>query len=575
MELSAIVSLKDGMEEPYVLYWPIPQDGVPLSATGAACMVISKRQGGLLLAIPTGVLSEADLAGVSDADETSVLGPFQEMVVPAVRDDGAGTVSFTGTDVDVLVIDVSLEILPGLFRLSDAGVSPGDLLCFGAEVEMVPDVATLMQFVQEWLEGSGSEVQRMSFYSAQESEELAETPTGTSKARGAKPKPKPTGAPKAGSKEPPKEVTKKATPAKMVAEQIKVMSSLLPKLAAQMEDIQKEQMRMREVVHLQGVSPPARPSQQPVTMLPQQFAELVGPPPRTKTLAMSSPPPMPTRRLAQTPQLDATVPIQEQTEVEQIEEGNGDHLARAVLEQSRALTTLVAHLQAGDPLLDSQATSSGNTSRGAVGREKLQKELGARTGDFMLAVTQNMFRRLSPAAAIPQTLEEMAMTNMSMLQYLERFGGYGNCKDMGVVQYALSFILDMAVRGDMKGIQEHLALLVVGIDQYVQDGGRWDMGFQLMLLEDPPHQMWSYKNPVAVQTGRVRAFSPLCPQKWATISIAYTKEIDYILSRRLELAKKANPVPPPLQPDLSPKKKKFPKGKSSAGEREKDDQPEV
>ena len=437
-------------------------------------------------------------------------------------------------------------ILPGLFKLSEVDHPSELVIGFGEEEGILPDCSILMQFAQEWLEGSGAATQRISFYSAQESEELVVTPKAAPKAKLLGAKSKAGGAPK------------KATPAKAVAEQIKAMSALLPRLASQMEELQREQMSMRDFILQQGLSPPARPSQQPVTMQPSQFAELVGPPPRTKNLSLASPPPLPGRRNVVTPKIDSTVPVQEQ------------------MEQSKALTSLVAHLQAGDPLLDSQATSSGNTSRGAVGREKLQKELANRSGGFLLAVTQNMFRRLRPASALPQSLEEMKETDMSMLQYLERFGGYGNCKDMGVVQYALSFILDMAVRRDIEGIQEHIALLVVAIDQYVQDGGRWELGFQLLLAEDPLNQMYSYKNPVATQTGRMRAFSPLCPQRWATISIAYTKELDFILNRRLELSKKAS-QPPPAQPqDPSPKKKgKYPKGKAAAGEQEREDHQEA
>lgn len=182
----------------------------------------------------------------------------------------------------------------------------------------------------------------------------------------------------------------------------------------------------------------------------------------------------------------------------------------------------------------------------------------------MLAVAQNMFRRLRPASQCPSTLEEIGNSDVSMLQYLERFGGFGNCKDMGIVQYALSFIMDMAIRGDLEGVREHVALLVVGVDQYVQDQGRWDLGFQLLLLEDPPHSMWSYKNRVSAHTGRRKAYSPLCPQRWATISLAYTKEIDYIHSRRIEMAKKAGPPPPPPISDPAPKRKpKSPKGKGN------------
>ena len=85
---------------------------------------------------------------------------------------------------------------------------------------------------------------------------------------------------------------------------------------------------------------------------------------------------------------------------------------------------------------------------------------------------------------------------------------------------------------------------MVELEQAAQDQGRCDLAFQLMLLEYPPSQMWSYRGAGILQTGRARAFAPLCPQRWATVALAYTKEIDYIQSKRLELNKKA-PAPAP------------------------------
>ena len=99
-----------------------------------------------------------------------------------------------------------------------------------------------------------------------------------------------------------------------------------------------------------------------------------------------------------------------------------------------------------------------------------------------------------------------------------------------------------------------------GIEQYVQDGNKWELGFQLILLEDPPVQMWSYRNPIGVQTGRTRAFSGLCPQKWATIALAYSKEMDYIQNKRQEAAKRAPNNPPPVGAVPKPKGKNAKKG---------------
>ena len=76
--------------------------------------------------------------------------------------------------------------------------------------------------------------------------------------------------------------------------------------------------------------------------------------------------------------------------------------------------------------------------------------------------------------------------NFSMVQYMERCGGFANAKDLGIVQYALNFVADSAMRSDWEGVREHLSLAMLAIEQAAQDGGRWDLAFNLLLLEDPP-----------------------------------------------------------------------------------------
>ena len=131
---------------------------------------------------------------------------------------------------------------------------------------------------------------------------------------------------------------------------------------------------------------------------------------------------------------------------------------------------------------------------------------------------------------------------------------------MGLVQFCLAHIFDAALQNDMDGVREHLALTMTAVEQSVQDNGRWELAWQLTLLEDPPHQLWGYRgnnlNP------RVRAFAPLCAQRWATVALAYMKEVDFIQSRRLDVTKKTQqPGAPPVP---SPKKKgKGQKGKSA------------
>ena len=467
--------------------------------------------------------------------------------VPGVRYEDTGAVP-SGDVVEVQLVDFSGAVLQGLVRYADSAVPEDRIVGFGADLSVVPEVETLVSYAADWIAVSGA--QRATFYSAAEEAQEVEEVASPKAKQSAKPKP---------------DKPKRQSVAQVTAHHISTMAELLPAMAFQLRELQENQSRMQSELLGRVSHPPPRPSQMPATMSPQDFASILGAPPKTKGPSAVSQAAVPKKS---GPLMDSHLTFQEQAE-EGKEEGNS--LALAVLEQSKALTALVAHMQQGDPLMDMATSSTTTSSRGSQGREKLQKELAARSGQFMLTVMQNMFRRLKPAVPVPQSIESMADSDISMVHYLERFGGYGNCRDMGIVQYALAFIVDLAVRGDLDGLREHLALLIVGIEQYAQDS-RWDLGFLLTLLEDPPPQMWAYRNPVGVQTGRVRAFAPLCPQRWATIQLAYMKEIDFIQSRRTD-TKKDQPPAQPSPGTPSPKRRgRYPKAKSSEPSQQKDPQ---
>lgn len=540
MDRSEVNALQDGVQELYLLSWPIVPGGGEESQLGY-CYVILRREGGFLLGLPKGLMSPEDLAvGVSSPE--GVVGPSTTLSVPSVRAE-AETMVPREEDIEVVVVDFGDQILQALATY-DPELSEVTL-AFDEDPQVLPDGPTLMRFAKEWISVSGSE--RADFYSAEE----AEVPKAKSKAKAAE--------------RPAKKAAARASP-QQVAEHIRTISDLLPAMAAQLSELRDEQRRIQHLVEGQGAATPPRASQAPVSMPMQQFAGLMGSPPKVRGLGLKSPPPAPKVSFA----LDSYRGVQEQAEEEEAAplaeaEGGGDSLALAVLEQSRALTSLVSHLQhGGDPLLDVSASSSSLSSKGALNREKLQKELANRSGGFFLSVVQNAYKKLKPASKTPSSIKEVAATDFSMLQYLERFGFYGNARDIGIAQYALSFIIDCAVHEDWDGVMEHAALMAVGLEQAAQDGSRWDLGFQLMLLEDAPTTMWSFpRNSNLAQTGRQKAFGSLCPQKWATVALAYTREMDFIANRRLEMAKKGQPSIPPSMPAAPvPKRKgKFPKAR--------------
>ena len=545
-----MMSVQEGGVDSFFLKWPL--DAPTEESVFSAAVLIMKREGGVLLAVPTAMISPEELQQASASEGDGLLGPNTLLTVPAVFS-GVEDQPLAGQDIDVQVIDFSLDVLGGLFP-ADATLPEGAVLQhFGDDPSIMPDLMALLGYTREWL--TVLNAGRPAFYSA--TEEVAD---GGALPAQASPKVAKAKAPKTKAVE----KAKRASP-QLVAEQIKGLSDLLPNIAKTLAEVQQEQHRLREMVEGNAMNPAPRPTQAPVSMSMQRFSKIMGAPPRVKGLSyLQSPPPKAT---AQVPALDASLTMQEQAEEGHVglPEASGNSLALAVLEQSRALTSLVSHLQTGgDPLLDQPVTGSSMSSKGAQGRERLQRELALRSGQFCLAVAQNAYRRMKPASRLPETLEDIANTDFSMLSYLERFGGYGNTKEVGLMQYGLSFILDAAIRGDLEGVREHAALMTVGLEQVAQDQGRWDLGFQLMLLEDPPSQMWTFRNAGVAHTGRTRAFAALCPQKWATIALAYTKELDYIQSRRTDLTKPTTPAPAQPAP-ASPPKKKGGKGKGKGG----------
>ena len=151
-----------------------------------------------------------------------------------------------------------------------------------------------------------------------------------------------------------------------------------------------------------------------------------------------------------------------------------------------------------------------------LGQErKVQEELAAHTGAFMLAVAQNGFRRMFPSQPVPRTLEELMQEPrpFQFSAYLERYGGYQQQRDLGVMMFMLSQVADLMLAGNYLGAMDRLALVLVSIS-------------------------------------------------WATVALAYLKEADSSLARR----NKANAgAPPPKagdeggEPPKRPRRPCFPK----------------
>ena len=206
-----------------------------------------------------------------------------------------------------------------------------------------------------------------------------------------------------------------------------------------------------------------------------------------------------------------------------------------LLQQSQALTALVAHMASQEGSLDLGGTSSSSslTLKGSAKRDKLLSDLASRRGDFMLKVAQNAFKRMKPSERLPKSLDELGGGKALFTKYLERHGGYAGAKDMGLIMWLLAHISDLMLQNENAGAREMMALTMVSIEQMVQDGQKWDVAWLLSLQEDPPASMFTAKP--ASSNPRLRAFAPLCPPDWAATTLSYVKELDIISSRRQEV----------------------------------------
>ena len=106
-------------------------------------------------------------------------------------------------------------------------------------------------------------------------------------------------------------------------------------------------------------------------------------------------------------------------------------------------------------------------------------------------------------------------------RYLERFGGYGKQRDLGLIQYQLMTVFDFLMAENTGAAKDSLALLIVMVEQACLDHGRFDLGQVLTLQEDPPAGVFRSRH--LSQVSRARSFAPLADQRWITVALAFSE----------------------------------------------------
>eukprot|EP00435_Cladocopium_sp_Y103_P063089 s196_g24.t1 len=499
-----------------------------------------RRQAGVLIVVPEHVLDEASLLELSEAQdgvEEPLVGPFRHFTVPLMVSAEDGQVTAAGEVFSVLVVDMSRPGVDALVSVYSDEVADADLINHFVNTDPAarPDFVDLLDQVRNWV---ATELgQRMAFYSAQEEEEEpAPSPRPRAKAKaGATDASTQPGRSTAGPKNAPKRPT-----VATLAVQMETILATLPALTDQLATLTERQDKYERTARASEETPPFKPmgagkAAMPVSSLlrpggapsptPGGLAQLVGAPPQTRGVSW----------VDQQPDNNPPLPEDEPNDPLMAEGDGGlsSPMAQALLEQSKALRALMAHFQAAgsDPMSDLSSSTPTTGVKGTLARERLQRDLSTGSGQFFLKVCQSIQRRMSPTSRPASSLSETR--DVSLLSYLERYGGYGQQRELGMVQWSLGHAFDAAAKGEWGLVQDHLALTAVMVEQASLDANRWNLAWLLRLLDDPPQNLWLSRGQTA--TGSRRPFAPLCVPAWTTTALAYMKEAEVLQTKKSEV----------------------------------------
>eukprot|EP00439_Symbiodinium_sp_Y106_P066199 s1976_g10.t1 len=523
----------------YIYEHPAPEeDGV----TEAQALIVMRRSLGFLAAIPVGVLTEEEAQAGRQAPMEAAVGPSTTIEVAASLFTEEGLLPQPGITVPCVLVDFAATAA-SRFTVLGAGGDPEILLPFDVgSPDLMPEPSALLQQALVWAQRRDTPQERIAFYSAEE----GPTPTTRPRLRLSKSDPPRAGAGGTGTEQPAAAKAKKVTTASL-ATQLETLASALPGLTSRLEEISSKQTAMEARI----AAGPTAPLAEPLGSLGAQ--------PKSWAATLAGPPPTHHRQLL-APQATLPAAAVEAAELEgEMSESSGEPLARAVLAQSQALTALVAQLSSsqGDPLLDNPLQSAVST-RGAAQRAKMQDELATGRGVFYAQVLANMARRMSPAAQASTDPAILLGQGVCLSRYWERFGGFGQNKDLALIAFQVGMIMDAFQAGRTELAQDHTSLLAVSLEQAALDGGRLDIGYHMTWLEEPPSGM--YTNRPAAGLFRSRPFAPLASQRWVTIVLGYIKEMELIQSRRADAGKpRLSPAGSDQPPGDAPSPKKPPR----------------
>ena len=542
-------------QSPSLLLFAVPE---AISSTGSeqVCFAVPAkiRPGGLLLCLPRGVLSEETLIQASAGEDAAALvGPSKLVEVALCEEGEAGEITQLGASAHMYVVDFSDDVLAFLSEYDGVQEDEETPVVFASTFPAaLPDSAGLVAAVDVWISNQATE--RVNFYSAREEPERPPSPKGAKGVPG-----------------------KKASSAQKRVTNAQVLDQLVS-LQNEMKLLSVRQSQIEAKTWGSSASPVQEPG--PGGHQPPHFgglpavssslaagkaslslegipkaAKLLGPPPKTKQSQEWA--------LPVTAQLDEPSNYLDPAgHAQPVDVG----VASALVQQSTAITSLIAHLTAqADPFSDlamtGSASASSTSTKGSQRRDRMMADLANGTSNYYLTLMQQVHKRMSPGRPLPKTEAELA--NISFLNYLERTGGYRSAREAGLMMWLLGHVLDAASEQNL-WLVERLALAMVALEQSVVDSGDWTIAFLLSLSSDPPLTLFQDRTAVVSPYGA--PFSPLVAPSWSATVLSFVKEMEILSSKKAETSPKkvkaAAASSQPEDPDKtdSPKRKpRFPR----------------
>ena len=446
----------------------------------AAAVPVLRRTGGLLLCLPDGAISAKEEANNQLGDLIAELGPVKRTYVCCQGHGGEPTLA-------VVFIDVQ-ESNYGVLRYATrkrVAWEEGTIQFVEGEEVARPDGPQIIAAAQAWVEGEDGPTP----------EEYLSAVEGA----------------------PPSVPMQMPPGMDMVLAQLSSLADAVSALQSNVKGLQEERHSSPLAV---GARAKAASSVKPHADPLQQLAQLAGPPPRTRSVAVTA--------AKDVADLDGEELTEE--EVALLEEGQSalstDQMLRLALvkalgkgSKSRKKVGLALGDSSDEEEDDPLRKLSG--ARGTLLQEKLRQGMDATPMAYVNSIESMAAACLGQTQPTQDTMERFVREEMPI----------GSSRDLGYMVWAIVKALSLMRSKSYDKAQLVLMLTLAAVEQYRLDQN-WQSAWRLTHLGLPPFQEWKVREQSVQQLRLDHAHSRLIHATWAAAITARLKDEGVLMKRR-------------------------------------------